>query len=164
MKTPTLPSDIPDDVKQEIERLYSIGTALMAGKYIRTVAKGTGLTKLIEYIDQMEIVNKFPGHIITTHSRLFYFNDDQIQSHDIIIDEDIMKTLLQVKIVSSKDLLKINKLKYISWVDKNEVDNKFNEIFSKNDYQTFIKTKPISLENMENFETQIAMHGSKFLH
>jgi len=161
MKTPTLPSDLPDDIKQEIERLYSIGTASMAGKYIRTIAKGKGLTKLIEYIDQLELVNKFPGHIITTHSRLLYFNDDQIQSHDIIIDEDIMKTLLQVKIVSIKDLLKIKTLKYISWVDKNEVDNKFNEIFSKNDYQTFIKTKPISLENMENFETQIAMHGSE---
>ena len=161
IETPTLPTDLPDDVKDEIERLYTIGASFTAGKYIRSVAEVKGLIKLIEYIDQMEIVKKFPGHIITTHSRLLYFTHDQFQTHNILIDEDIMKTLLQVSKVSIRDLLKIQTLKYISWADKNEVDDKFKNIFINTDYQSFVKTKPISLENMENFEMQIAEHGSE---
>jgi len=159
IETPTLPADLPEDVKDEIERLYAIGASFTAGKYIRSVAEEKGLIKLIEYINQMEIVKTFPGHIITTHSRLLYFKQDQLQTHNILIDEDIMKTLLQVSKVSIRDLLKIKTSKYISWVDKNEVDDKFKYIFLNTDYQTFTRTSPISLENIENFETQIAEHG-----
>src|SRR5680860_131240 len=161
IETPALPADLPDDVKDEIERLYNIGASFTASKYIRAIAESRGLIKLIEYIDQMEIVKTFPGHIITTHSRLFYFTHDQIQTHNILIDEDIMKTLLQVNKVSIRDLLKIQTLKYISWADKNEVDDKFKNIFLNTDYQSFVKTKPISLDNMENFELQIAEHGNE---
>lgn len=161
MKTPTLPLEIPDDIKNEIERLYRIGAAYTAGKYIRKIAKEKGLVELLEYIEQMERIKTFPGHIITTHSRLLYFRDEQFQSHHIIIDEDIMKSLLQMNTVSISDLLKIQMLKYISRVDKAEVDEKFKHIFMDKQYQTFVKTKPIFVDNMENFENQIAEHDSE---
>ena len=156
IETPTLPAELPEDVKDEIERLYDDGASFTAGKYIRSVAEGKGLIKLIEYIDQMEIVKKFPGHIITTHSRLLYFRDEQFQNHNILIDEDIIKTLFQINKVGIKDLMKIQTLKYISFFDKTEVDTKFKHIFENTDYQTFTKTEPISLDDVENFERQVA--------
>lgn len=159
--TPTLPSDIPEYIKNEIERLYSIGATYTAGKYIRKAAKEKGLPQLLEYIEQMETVKSFQGHIITTHSRLLYFKSKQFQTHNILIDEDIIKTLLQVNKVSIKDLLKIQQHKYISSMDKLEIDRKFKYIFQDNDYQTFIKTNPISFNNMLNFEKQIADYESE---
>jgi hypothetical protein len=160
MRTPRLPSDLPESINNEIERLYSIGATFTAAQYIRKIAKEKGINQLLEYIDQMELIKTFPGHIITTHSRLLYFQDERFQNHNILIDEDIIKTLLQIEKVCVKDLLKIQTLKYISWFDKNEVDNKFKTILLNSEYQTFIKTEPVSLEDVENFEKQVAEHDA----
>jgi hypothetical protein len=46
-------------------------------------------------------------------------------------------------------------------MDKFEIDRKFKYIFQDNNYQTFIKTNPISVNNMLNFERQIADYESE---
>ncbi|UNC92730.1 hypothetical protein [Candidatus Contubernalis alkaliaceticus] len=161
LKTPVLPEKLPQNVKLEIERLYALGATYIASKFIRKMAKEKNISSLIDYINKLDLLKEFKGHIITTHDRLLYFQEDQFSNHNIIIDEDIIKTLFKIQKVTVKDLLKIQKIEYISSYDKREVSQKYRDILLDTFYMTYSKVKPINLDNEHNFESQVADVGNE---
>ncbi len=56
------------------------------------------------YLDECEKARNYDGNIVTSHSRFLYMKLEKYEDYQIIIDEDIMRTLLDIESVS------INKL------------------------------------------------------
>ena len=93
--TPAVPTG-----SEELKKLYGIGAYGAANSYIRKqVAEGN--KEYIEYMRQLDIVKKSHGTLLTTHERMLYSKDD---NSTIIIDEDIIQTLLKYGEITMKDL------------------------------------------------------------
>ncbi|MCH5185371.1 MAG: hypothetical protein J1F64_04510 [Oscillospiraceae bacterium] len=63
-------------------------------KYISDMLKKENISVLSEYVEEKEKLKLFDGHIITTHHRILYADKDWLKKYRIIVDEDILKTMI----------------------------------------------------------------------
>lgn len=87
------------------------------------------------YLDALDSVSNFDGYIITSHDRLLLQNKNSklLEGRDVIIDEDIMRTMISTNSVDNKDILYMIK----SGVLSNQVANKFKSIIGDIGYQRY---------------------------
>lgn len=93
-KTPSvyeLKDSIPYDIYEHIGYLYKTGRHQSVMEYIKE--KAADVPALKEYVSAYENIRAFDGHIITTHHKLLYSSDKWLSRYNIIIDEDILKTI-----------------------------------------------------------------------
>lgn len=100
---------LSDKLKNEIDNLYRIGAGEYVLKYLtgqlKTMKKTDSDYKQIsDYLDSLKRAYRFDGHIITTHSRLIHMKQEILDSHEVIIDEDILRTVINTDSVSMEDL------------------------------------------------------------
>jgi len=99
MKIPfTATPKLPDN--ERIKYLYSVGSYMMANQYIRKLAK-EGNQEYIDYLAKAKTANNAFGTILTTHDKVLSLKH---RNDTIIIDEDIITTLLPVNTTTLKDL------------------------------------------------------------
>lgn len=109
--TPEMPVFMPE-TQEKINHIYAVG----AGKYALEImckmcsevpAEHPDYIDLNSYLNTLESIKDFDGHIITTHDRLLLQtqNSKLLENREVIIDEDIMRTMLSTNSVDNKDIL-----------------------------------------------------------
>ena len=102
-----LANDIPTSVYEHIEHLYSTGRHKSVMAYIKSEAQD--IPALKEFANASEAVKGFNGHIITTHHKLLYASETWLKKYNVIVDEDILKTMtknqLSIDISDIEDIL-----------------------------------------------------------
>lgn len=109
--TPEMP-EFSSEIQEKIKHIYVIG----AGKYALKVmnelceqipSKHPDYIALRNYLEALGMVKDFKGHIITTHDRLLLQkkNSNLLDGREVIIDEDIMRTMLSTHSVDNMDIL-----------------------------------------------------------
>lgn len=109
--TPEMP-EFSSEIQEKIKHIYAIG----AGKYVLKVmnelceqisSKHPDYIALRNYLEKLEMIKDFKGHIITTHDRLLLQkkNSNLLDGREVIIDEDIMRTMLSTHSIENKDIL-----------------------------------------------------------
>lgn len=90
---------IPENILSEIQSLYDRGLHREAKKKIREYSDSLEDTfekkRFEEYLKIDEILEKKESHIIMTHARFLQMSEEQLEGYDIIIDEDILMTILK---------------------------------------------------------------------
>lgn len=89
---------IPDD--KNLKYLYSIGSYSMANRYMQRKAR-EGNIEYQAYINENKLAETYMGTLLTTHNKLLSLKNT---NDTIIIDEDIITTLLPVSITTMADL------------------------------------------------------------
>lgn len=109
--TPEMPEFSPD-VKRKIQHIYGIGAGAYIRPFLQTLCEDIpknhpDYVNLIDYLHALSDLNAFTGHIITTHDRLLLQkkNSKLLEERTIIIDEDIMRTMLVTHTIENKDIL-----------------------------------------------------------
>ncbi len=137
--TPEMPI-FSDELQGEIERWYSVGAGQIAIEKLRNILQtmkenDKDFMFLKRYIEQYDIAKNFEGHVITTHDRFILMrkNNPFLQGRTVIVDEDIMRTILSVQSVSTDDIL--NAIK--GGIFKDEVEKKLKTIIKSEGYQSY---------------------------
>ncbi|MFQ9435119.1 MAG: hypothetical protein ACLR1R_01440 [Ruminococcus callidus] len=73
---------------------------------------------------------RFQGHIITTHAKLLHLPKEVFQTHDVILDEDIFRTIFRTESVSMHTLKKMTGSRYLP----DSVKSRLNGICLKRGY------------------------------
>lgn len=93
-KTPSLEeikNEIPDKVKEHIERFHRSGQHQLVHPYIEEILKEKDIPCLRKYMKEREALKNFKGSVITTHRYLLSMDEERLKAFDaIIIDEDII--------------------------------------------------------------------------
>lgn len=100
---------LSDTLKNEIDNLYRIGAGEYVLKYLTGKLKTMKKTdfdykQISDYLDSLKRAYRFEGHIITTHARLMHMKQEILDGHEVIIDEDILRTAINTNSVSMEDL------------------------------------------------------------
>lgn len=109
MSTPSvmdIKDDIPDKLYNKIQKLYDTGKGKNVTSLIRKYLVKHDNETLSDYLKQKEALKKFKGHIITTHSYMLYMKKSKLKEYNIIVDEDILKTIIKNQVTISIDKLK----------------------------------------------------------
>lgn len=137
--TPELPV-FSDDLQEKINHTYDIGagqyTIGMLRKILHNIGKNdSDYMPLSMYIDELDRLKSFDGHIITTHERLMLMrkNNALLKNRDVIIDEDILRTMLSTHTVSNNDIF--NAIQ--SGLFKDKAALRLREIISHEGYQRY---------------------------
>lgn len=136
VKTPTQPQKLSVELDRKIMHMYSIGAGYMVLRYLKnylvTLDKSNVEYSILkDYFSNLKICEKYQGHIITTHMNLLLMKDELVRTHQIIIDEDILKTAFSINQVTFEDISKANRCNIFSADAKNYLFN----IYSKSGYQ-----------------------------
>lgn len=103
---------ISEEIIDEMDDIYRIG----AGKYalrfltekLNHISKNNAdYIKISQYLRDCKGSVKFGGHIITTHAKLLHIPQSVLESHEIIIDEDILRTVLHTESVEIQKIKNI---------------------------------------------------------
>jgi hypothetical protein len=105
LTTPELPPLHPAE-KALVERYYAIGAYRAAATYLQRLAD-SGNRGVEKYLEELEIAEKTESTVITTHDRLLVFKSKKHKA--IIIDEDILKTLLPLDVCAIDDLYTLSR-------------------------------------------------------
>lgn len=147
MAMPRLPI-LSDEIQAIINHYYDIGAGKLAIHEYRSLLEkldrhSDDYAEIKQYLDKVDGILEFSGHIILTHERFLYLsqNSDAMRRHRIIIDEDIMQAMFAVDAVNRNDIRKAMQKPYIrsnpKLYDKLERIVKGNGIIRFND-----KTEP----------------------
>lgn len=105
--TPEIPVFTPE-AQEKINHIYAVGAGKYALEIMRKMfgqvpAEHPDYMALSSYLDALESIKDFDGHIITTHDRLLLQtqNSRLLENREVIIDEDIMRTMLSTNSVSN---------------------------------------------------------------
>ena len=106
---------LSDEVRQEIDNLYAIGAGSYVLKRLTLLLKSMKHTdsdyiNISAYLEALKRSCRSNGHIITTHARLLYLDHTVLERHEVIIDEDILRTTLNTNFVSMSDLKLVRKM------------------------------------------------------
>lgn len=109
--TPEMP-DFSSEIQEKIKHIYAIGAGKYALKMMNDLceqipSEHPDYIALRNYLEALGMIKDFKGHIITTHDRLLLQkkNSNLLDGRDVIIDEDIMRTMLSTHSVDNKDIL-----------------------------------------------------------
>lgn len=104
--SPELPSDLPDYITTTLDGLYAMGAIWRANMFLRNEAENN--PDLAEYVEAKDATAGVKGeNVLTTHARLPYL---ETTNDTIIIDEDILPTLLQQSYSLVKDVMYLREL------------------------------------------------------
>ena len=96
--------DLEKENAQVIRRLYTAGIETNTNYFIRDCGEPAAR----EYLARLDDIRKFKGQlIITTHARLLNMKSDYLQSRNVVIDEDILTTMIQIRQVSISEIYDI---------------------------------------------------------
>lgn len=159
-KTPILEKLKDKEMQEVIEKFDKMGLFSTKKKYLNrkmkeletkrkdgtiTETESIDLINIKNYIRENEKVNNFEGHVISTHERLFYFSQNFFKKHTVIIDEDIIKTMLKIRKVSMGQLL-----------DLSTFSNQFQQIFTNKifsihsaPYKQTLQAPPMKVKSSE---------------
>ena len=114
MKTPSLTEimdSLPIEIRNTIQSMYNSGRDKMVMPYIAKAAKDGNLI-LAKYLEEKKALKNHDGHVITTHQNLLKQDVESLRKYDIIIDEDILKTIAKnsvcISISDLRDVLEDN--------------------------------------------------------
>ncbi|MBR1529935.1 MAG: DEAD/DEAH box helicase family protein [Oscillospiraceae bacterium] len=100
---------LSDDLKREIDNLYTVG----AGEYVLKYLTGqlqklkhddSDYVNILAYLNALKSAYRSKGHIITTHARLMHMKQEILDTHEIIVDEDILRTAINANSVNMEEL------------------------------------------------------------
>ena len=105
---------LSDNLRRNIDNLYAIGAGAYVLRYLTGLLKTMKHTdadyiNISAYLDVLKRSCKYTGHVITTHARLLYMDQKILDIHEVIIDEDILRTTLNTNSVSMSDLNSVRK-------------------------------------------------------
>lgn len=110
---PRLPI-LSQEIQGIINHYYNIGAGKLAIQKYRRLLEilnkySDDYRAIKQYLDEVDKVLDFDGHIIVTHERFLYMsqNSRTIQNHRIIIDEDIIQSVFKVERVEKCDIRRI---------------------------------------------------------
>ena len=86
------------EIRTDAQKLYDAGKGHKVMGMIKKIVKEENIPILRDYLEEAEVVRNFTGHMITTHGRMLKMTKNQLQNYEIIIDEDILKTIFSNKI------------------------------------------------------------------
>ena len=96
--------DLEKENAQVIRRLYTAGIETNTNYFIRDCGEPAAR----EYLARLDDIRKFNGQlIITTHARLLNMKPDYLRSRNVVIDEDILTTMIQIRQVSISEIYDI---------------------------------------------------------
>ncbi|MCM1231666.1 MAG: DEAD/DEAH box helicase family protein [Ruminococcus flavefaciens] len=103
---------ISDEIMEQVECYYKIGAGMKVIPFLRKIRSRLcenepDYRNISMYLDECEKAKNYDGNIVTSHSRFLYMNLEKYADYQVIIDEDIMRTLLGIESFS------INKLEQI---------------------------------------------------
>lgn len=137
--TPEMP-EFSSEIQEKINHIYAIGAGKYALKVMNELCEQIPLKHpdyiaLRNYLEALGMVKDFKGHIITTHDRLLLQkkNSNLLDGREVIIDEDIMRTMLSTHSVDNKDILWSIKSNCFSY----QVVKKLKSILATNGYQRY---------------------------
>lgn len=95
---------ISAEIINETDNMYRIGAGRYALKFLaeklNQISKcDADYDKISQYLRDCKRSVKFGGHIITTHAKLLHMPQNVLESHEIIIDEDILRTVLRTETI-----------------------------------------------------------------
>lgn len=169
--TPELPH-FSNDLNKKIEHIYHIGAGKYIGKFLEEYSKRTHRSSesIMYYLEKREEIREFKGNIITTHERILLENGNSrfFKDRTVIIDEDIIRSMIAVKSISCDDIIRIINDPFISTKAK----EKMKKILLTTGYQEFkkedctsIDIMPELIDNFENIEGDIsALCNSRYLY
>ncbi|MCR4759371.1 MAG: hypothetical protein K5705_03770 [Oscillospiraceae bacterium] len=114
-------------LKQEIDNLYAIGAGAYVLKFLTdrltTINRNDpDYANITRYLDDLKHSTRSTGHIITTHARLLYLSQNVLDCHEVIIDEDILRTAMNTNYVSMSDLQSVYEMGMFSGEAKCRMD------------------------------------------
>lgn len=86
--------------------------------------------KISRFLKDCKSTARFQGHIITTHAKLLHLPKEVFQTHDVILDEDIFRTIFRTESVSMHTLKKMTGSRYLP----DSVKSRLNGICLKRGY------------------------------
>lgn len=104
-------------IMEQVENLYQIGAGVKVVPFLNDIKNRMRETdsdyiNISMYLTECGKLRSYDGNIITSHSRFLFMNSEQYKNHHVIIDEDIMRTLLGTEMISIVELENIkDKLK-----------------------------------------------------
>lgn len=108
--TPELPT-LSDEITSQLKHNYNIGAGSVNLSVLREILSNMepehqDHAVLKTYLEELADVVNYEGHIVTTHERLLYFVKDEkpLCNHEVIIDEDILRTVFATETVSNEDI------------------------------------------------------------
>ncbi|MBR1737294.1 MAG: hypothetical protein IJ736_09805, partial [Firmicutes bacterium] len=157
--TPEIPSEIGENNINKLKTFYTKGDIHGYSKFLKILE--SEYPCMLQYKKNLQMTLTSKGHIITTHIRLIndMFGDDILSSHEIIIDEDIIKNILVTTKIPKKSLKNIifngnttlSELLKTYYIPANSVMSsvslkpmKINEKIPPTEYSELVKTADIN--------------------
>lgn len=151
---------ISEEIKNSMKHFYHIGAGEFALKYLTGQLLKMNKTNpdyemISSYLRRCKKTSGFKGHIITTHAKLIHMSKEILDSHVVIVDEDILRTLLKTDVISMEELKKIrNSNIFPDWVI-----SRISGVCMKRKYHRLNKLDIISdeqqLEKLRNMKSNI---------
>lgn len=141
--TPILPWNLSEGILNKVDHLYRIGAGSEVLKFLSKCAENLPETDadavlIRNYLQELKQANRFQGHMITTHARLLVMSEAVLQSHQIIIDEDILRQVFCTGSVPISDVRNVLHQHIFS----NAAKQKLGLITHKNGYFQFPEKTP----------------------
>ena len=126
---------ISEEVTEEMQDFYDIGAGAYALQFLAETLQHMGkdnpdYEKISRFLKDCKSTARFQGHIITTHAKLLHLPKEVFQTHDVILDEDIFRTIFRTESVSMQTLKKMTGSRYLP----DSVKSRLNGICLKRGY------------------------------
>ena len=97
---------------EEMQDFYDIGAGAYALRFLAEKLQHMGkdnpdYAKIFRFLKDCKSTARFQGHIITTHAKLLHLPKEVFHTHDVILDEDIFRTIFRTESVSMHTLKKM---------------------------------------------------------
>ena len=127
--------DISEKVTEEMQDFYDIGAGAYALRFLAKKLQhmrkdDPDHAKISRFLKDCKSTARFQGHIITTHAKLLHLPKEVFQTHDVILDEDIFRTIFRTESVSMQTLKKMAGSRYLP----DSVKSRLNGICLKRGY------------------------------
>ena len=95
---------ISEEVTEEMQDFYDIGAGAYALRFLAEMLQHMGkdnpdYAKISRFLKDCKSTARFQGHIITTHAKLLHLPKEVFQTHDVILDEDIFRTIFRLSLI-----------------------------------------------------------------
>lgn len=146
-------NDIPKEIYSAISKFYRCGQHSKVYPYISSILKKQHIPALEKFIADKKELNDYTGNIITTHHRILLSDKNWLKQYQVIIDEDILKTIISnqetIPLSDIEDLLE-NPL-------PKKVHSKLTSILYKSEDKEFFKVDKV--KTSKNISTDFDMNA-----
>ena len=149
--TPEMPEFSPE-IQEKINHIYAVGAGKhalhMMSEICNNLPDGHHDKRAFqEYCNALENVEAYDGHVITTHDRLLLLhrNSRLVKDREVMIDEDILRTMISTNQVDNDDIRYMIKSGMLS----RQVEKKLKCILSHAGYQRYHYSESEEIELTE---------------